>query len=137
MDLMRVKLQNYLNAPVVNVKPNPFSISTSTENLITTRGTKCSKDFVANHITKSHGEDVYEVIEFADARNFLQCDECSFVARGKLPLKCHEENTHQSILKYSCSSCAVRHYDGHHVKEHQASNHESASCSFFEVEGVL
>ena len=37
MDLMRVKLQNDLNAPVVNLQPNPFSISTYTENLITTR----------------------------------------------------------------------------------------------------
>ena len=128
MDLMRVKYLNFHRESNHNQKIRyncnlcaykyawPQNVGYPCEEC---EVTKCSKDFVANHITKSHGEDVYEVIEFADARNVLQCDECSFVARGILPLKCHEENTHQSILKYSCSSCAFCHYNGLHVKEHQ------------------
>ena len=139
----------------MNLKPNPFCISTYTVNLTTTRRlvlvatfvnatmsgngsvaceryycekcevTKCSKCSVAIHINKLHGDDGCKVIGVVEKRKFFKCDECSFVTRGKLSLKCHEENTHLGILKYYCSSCAFRHYNGQHVKEHQESNHEN------------
>ena len=62
-------------------------------------------------------------------RKLLTCDECPFQTRQKLSIKCHKENIHQKIKRYSCSACTFQAYNRQHVKEHQTHNHEGMMCT--------